>query len=146
MIWSPAWYNSSRPLGDHAGDNPPLLEISHLSPPADPLAANARTYTSNLPDSFDAYASHRPSGENEPSRSVDLVVRNRSGFPAFSPPLSASIGTDQICGLPSGWKYASRVPSRETAVGSWMLLPACSTCGWPAPSARLHRRPLPNIP
>jgi hypothetical protein len=27
MIWSPARYNSSRPLGDHAGDNPPLLEI-----------------------------------------------------------------------------------------------------------------------
>src|SRR5688572_9639343 len=104
MIWSPARYNSSRPLGDHAGDNPAPLEISHLSPPSDPFAANGRTYTSSIPDSSDEYASHRPSGESVPSTSLDLVVRNRAGFPAFSPPLSASIGTDQICGLPSGTK------------------------------------------
>ena len=64
---------------------PPLLEIGHLPPPAGTLAANARTYTSNLPDSFDVYAIHRPSGENAASASMNFVVRNRSGAAALSP-------------------------------------------------------------
>ena len=58
------------------GDQPPFAARRTL-------AANARTYTSNLPDSFDVYAIHRPSGENAASASMNFVVRNRSGVRGF---------------------------------------------------------------
>ena len=50
---------SSLPASDHCGSRPPSAEICRLpdSSPSD------RTYTSKRPDSFDRYASQRPSGE-----------------------------------------------------------------------------------
>src|SRR5439155_10054118 len=51
---------------------PPAIEICVC-----PLAAgNGRTYTSNLPDSSDAYATHRVFGEKRPWTSLDGVPKN----------------------------------------------------------------------
>src|SRR5882762_10366580 len=51
---------------------PPAIEICVC-----PLAAgNGRTYTSNLPDSSDAYATHRVFGEKRPWTSLNGVPRN----------------------------------------------------------------------
>src|SRR5580658_5499793 len=96
MIWSPDWYTRSCPFRVQRGASPPLFEICHFPPVPDGGGGNARTYTSYLPDSFEAYASHRPSGENVGTTSLKLLLRNCSGVPAFNRPPCSSGGTVQI--------------------------------------------------
>ena len=56
----------------HSGCMPPATDISVC-----PLAAgNGRTYTSNVPDSSEAYASHRPFGAKRAWTSLNGVARN----------------------------------------------------------------------
>ena len=57
------------------------VEIRHLPPGP----GNGRTYTSGRPDSLEAYASHRPSGENIGSHFDEGAVQKdrwRAGLPA----------------------------------------------------------------
>ncbi len=51
---------SSFPSRLHTGNPPPAVETCQVPAPE----GNGRTYTSDLPDSLEAYAIHRPSGEN----------------------------------------------------------------------------------
>ena len=61
----PACWPGSLPSRRHLGELPPPVEICHLPPDAGKLW----TYTSDLPDSFELYAIHLPSGENLASSS-----------------------------------------------------------------------------
>src|SRR5262245_48563168 len=56
------------------------MEIGTFSPGP----GNGRTYTSLRPDSFDAYASQRPSGENTGAPSPNGVLRNARGWSLWS--------------------------------------------------------------
>src|SRR5580658_2296917 len=136
MSWSPDRYMRSCPFRDQRGNVPPLFETCHFPPCPEPGGGNARTYTSYLPDSSDRYASHRPSGENDGSRSVKPLLRNCSGLPAFNWPPCSSSGTVQIWGFPETSQYAMRLLSGVKGHGDWIALLCVSACGWPAPSAR----------
>ena len=57
------------------------VEICHFPPGP----GNGRTYTSGRPDSFEAYASQRPSGENIAPVSMAGLFRNAAGVPGFQP-------------------------------------------------------------
>lgn len=48
--------------------------------PLPPGPGKGATYTSVRPGSFDWYATHRPSGENLPSASLNVVCKNGNGF------------------------------------------------------------------
>src|SRR5262245_50491309 len=72
---------SSRRDRDQTGKLPPAFEIS-VFPPG---PGNGRTYTSAVPDSFEVYAIHWPSGENIGSPSLKGVRRKTVGFPGFQP-------------------------------------------------------------
>src|SRR5579864_2502674 len=65
------------PSRDQAGILPPPEETCHRPPPA--VSGNGRTYTSYKPDSSDAYAIQRPSGENAGCTSFAGVRANGSG-------------------------------------------------------------------
>src|ERR1700728_3715125 len=144
MIWSPDRYTSSRPFRDQRAIPPPLFETCHFPPCPDDGGGNARTYTSYFPDSFDAYASQRPSGENAGTWSRKLLLRNCSGFPAFNWPPWSSSGTVQIWSTPPP-NEASRLPSGVNDDGNWTVLLCHSACGWPDPSARAWKIPLPSV-
>ena len=65
-------YKISRPSPLQRGIRPPLVDTGHLLFGT----GNDATYTSCRPDSFDVYATQRPSGENcAPTPSVNSVVR-----------------------------------------------------------------------
>src|SRR5262249_10078217 len=94
ILLSKARKNSSCPLRDHTGYPPPPFEISHLLPVARP--GNSLTYTCSTPDSSEAYASQRPSGEKEGCLSSNGVCTKTSGFPARSSAPLTSNGTVQM--------------------------------------------------
>src|SRR6266542_6047631 len=99
MISWPFRYNSSLRVRDQVGVIPPLVEICHLPPGP----GNGRTYTSFRPDSFEEYASQRPSGENIGSSSAKGALRKIVGVPGFhpdasSPPIGRIIRSRLVCG------------------------------------------------
>src|SRR5262245_10064239 len=53
---------------------------------------NGRTNTSERPDSFDVYASHRPSGENTAPGRWSMLLNMRCGVCAFQPEPLTSTG------------------------------------------------------
>ena len=70
------------------------------------------------------------------------VCKKTSAFPARSPPTSFSTGTVQRSPLPEPKSAnASRLPSGEKDHGHWDSLLWVSGCGFPAPSARVHKMP-----
>ena len=96
-----------------------------------------------VPDSFDAYASHRPSGENAGRTSLNGVPRNSSAFPSLGCPESPSIGAVKMSSLPPFpfWVKARRLPSGENEYGSSSSLPSVRRCASPDPSERIQYRP-----
>src|SRR5438477_8977991 len=109
---------------------PPAIEISVC-----PLAAgNGRTYTSNLPDSSDAYASHRVFGEKRPWTSLNGVPRNVLALrsPAIvNTPRSYPRGTDCT--------YRRNRPSPDISLGNVgsaaLTTPSAAGSSCPPPTA-----------
>ena len=146
MIWSPARYNSSRPLGDHAGDD--STAVGDQPPFAAGRPARGKRPDIHLESPRLIRRVGKPPavrrkravlvgvlGREEPLR-LPGFQSTAVGFNRNGPDLRIAVRLE--VGEP-------RAVPRESG-RNLDDLPACSTCGWPAPSARLHRRPLPNIP
>src|SRR5713226_7232623 len=110
---------------------PPAIEICVC-----PLAAgNGRTYTSNLPDSSDAYATHRVFGEKRPWTSLNGVARNVLDL--RSP---ANVNTPRSY-PPSGvpCTYRRNRPSPDTSLGyvavATLDIPSRAGSSCPPPTA-----------
>src|SRR5688500_15818655 len=73
---SPDRYSSSRPFDVQSGSEPPAAETRTFSPGP----GYGCTYTSGPPDSLDAYAIQRPSGENAACHRLKRDSSNSIGF------------------------------------------------------------------
>ncbi len=104
-----------------AGGVPPLVEIGQC--PAS-TSGNGRTEISNRPDSFDSYASQRPSGESSPLASLNAVCS--SGSVCRDGVLGGAVGSRRRTrkSLPvvgTGSRTISRVPSGRSTSGNWTV-------------------------
>src|SRR5205823_10444360 len=104
---------------------------------------NACTYASGRPDSFDTYASHRPSGENCPSLSSNIVCRTANGFrlsagsgrpepvEARSPVIGSAHKSSPVFGLLT--RKSRKRPSDDHDWGTLVIAETSSGASAPAP-------------
>ena len=132
------------PSRDHSGNLPPPVEICHCPPGP----GNGRTYTSEIPDSSDAYASQCPSGEKAGYASLNGAPRNSSGFPSQTSggpardrlqsgavKISVVARHSRLSKMPDAFRPAKM--NMETHGG----LPSVSRCASPDPSERIQYKP-----
>src|SRR4030095_12368160 len=98
------------PSRRHSGCVPPAIEIC-VCPVA---AGNGRTYTSNVPDSSDAYATQRVFGEKRAWASLNGVLRN---VLALCSPVN--VKTPRAYPRVVNWQYSRSPPSLDTSLGDF---------------------------
>src|SRR5215469_14509220 len=103
---------------------------TRIAPPVAGFPSKLRKYTSNLPDSFEAYAIARPSGENAGSISSNSELRNANGLPPGT-------GSTQIseCVLPPSTENARYLPSALHADGHFRAREISKGSSGPTPSS-----------
>src|SRR5262245_51864303 len=133
--------NSLCPLRDQMGNCPPPVDIGVLGPGP----GKGRTYTSNVPDSFEEYATQRPSGEKDghAGQGVGPAIgscRNSFAFPRRGCSALPSTGTTQISARRPGTSLttASHLPSAENDDGKPLKSPSPNGCPSPEPSLRIR--------
>src|SRR5215831_1923762 len=133
--------NSSCRLRDQMGNCPPPVDIRVLGPGP----GKGRTYTSNVPDSFEVYATQRPSGENagHAGQGVGPAMgscRNNFGFPSRGCSALPSTGTAPISARRPAVSLttASHLPSDENDDGKPLKSPSPNDCPSPEPSLRIR--------